>query len=140
MQTDTLELKKLVYLYLTHCAESQADMAIMAVNSFMKDCEDPNPLIWALAVRTMGCIWVDEITEYLCEPLHKCLKDEDPYVWKTAAVCMAKLHDINAQMVENQGFLDYLWDLMENSKPIMVANVVHYLKLLNLTQTATYSI
>ena len=53
---------------------------------------------------------------------------------------MAKLHDINAQMVENQGFLDYLWDLMENSKPIMVANVVHYLKLLNLTQTATYSI
>lgn len=39
-----------------------------------QDCEDPNPLIRALAVRTMGCIRVDKITEYLCEPLRKCLK------------------------------------------------------------------
>nr|XP_060500960.1 AP-2 complex subunit beta [Panthera onca] len=101
MQTDNLELKKLVYLYLMNYAKSQPDMAIMAVNSFVKDCEDPNPLIRALAVRTMGCIRVDKITEYLCEPLRKCLKDEDPYVRKTAAVCVAKLHDINAQMVED---------------------------------------
>lgn len=115
MQTDNLELKKLVYLYLMNYAKSQPDMAIMAVNTFvkvsikhsvsynvlpfsnlLKDCEDPNPLIRALAVRTMGCIRVDKITEYLCEPLRKCLKDEDPYVRKTAAVCVAKLYDISS--------------------------------------------
>ena len=56
MQTDNLELKKLVYLYLMNYAKSQPDMAIMAVNTFVKDCEDTNPLIRALAVRTMGCI------------------------------------------------------------------------------------
>ncbi|KAG7278178.1 hypothetical protein CRUP_002138 [Coryphaenoides rupestris] len=122
MQTDNLELKKLVYLYLMNYAKSQPDMAIMAVNSF--DCEDPNPLIRALAVRTMGCIRVDKITEYLCEPLRKCLKDEDPYVRKTAAVCVAKLHDINAQMVEDQGFLDSLRDLIADSNPMVVANAV----------------
>ncbi|XP_012504083.1 PREDICTED: AP-2 complex subunit beta [Propithecus coquereli] len=119
MQTDNLELKKLVYLYLMNYAKSQPDMAIMAVNSFVKDCEDPNPLIRALAVRTMGCIRVDKITEYLCEPLRKCLKDEDPYVRKTAAVCVAKLHDINAQMVEDQGFLDSLRDLIADSNPMI---------------------
>ena len=43
----------------------------------MQDCEDSNPLIRALAVRTMGCIRVDKITEYLCEPLRKCLKVQD---------------------------------------------------------------
>jgi vesicle coat complex subunit len=43
-------------------AKSQPDMAIMAVNTFVKDCEDPNPLIRALAVRTMGCIRVDKVT------------------------------------------------------------------------------
>uniref|UniRef100_A0A9R1SGV6 AP complex subunit beta n=2 Tax=Cyprinus carpio TaxID=7962 RepID=A0A9R1SGV6_CYPCA len=120
MQTDNLELKKLVYLYLMNYAKSQPDMAIMAVNSFVKDCEDPNPLIRALAVRTMGCIRVDKITEYLCEPLRKCLKDEDPYVRKTAAVCVAKLHDINAQMVEDQGFLDSLRDLIADSNPMNI--------------------
>nr|XP_033703520.1 AP-2 complex subunit beta-like [Tursiops truncatus] len=36
MQTDSLELKKLVYLYLMNYAKSQPDMAIMAVNSFVK--------------------------------------------------------------------------------------------------------
>jgi vesicle coat complex subunit len=35
----------------------------------------------------------------LCEPLRKCLKDEDPYVRKTAAVCVAKLYDISSSMV-----------------------------------------
>lgn len=67
----------------------------------------------------MGCIRVDKITEYLCEPLRKCLKDEDPYVRKTAAVCVAKLHDINAQLVEDQGFLDTLKDLISDSNPMV---------------------
>ena len=123
MYSSLQELKKLVYLYLMNYAKSQPDMAIMAVNTFVKDCEDPNPLIRqefrktrqsrvltdlfsfisrALAVRTMGCIRVDKITEYLCEPLRKCLKDDDPYVRKTAAVSVAKLHDINSQLVEEQ--------------------------------------
>ena len=67
----------------------------------------------------MGCIRVDKITEYLCEPLRKCLRDEDPYVRKTAAVCVAKLHDINSSMVEDQGFLDALRDLLSDSNPMV---------------------
>lgn len=73
----------------------------------------------------MGCIRVDKITEYLCEPLRKCLKDEDPYVRKTAAVCVAKLHDINAQMVEDQGFLDSLRDLIADSNPMVGLSTLH---------------
>lgn len=131
MQTDNLELKKLVYLYLMNYAKSQPDAAIMAVNTFVKDCEDSNPLIRALAVRTMGCIRVDKITEYLCEPLRKCLKDEDPYVRKTAAVCVAKLYDISSSMVEDQGFLDQLKDLLSDSNPMVVANAVAALSEIN---------
>lgn len=36
MQTDNLELKKLVYLYLMNYAKTQPDTAIMAVNTFVK--------------------------------------------------------------------------------------------------------
>lgn len=68
----------------------------------------------------MGCIRVDKITEYLCEPLRKCLKDEDPYVRKTAAVCVAKLHDINSTLVEDQGFLELLRDLLSDSNPMVI--------------------
>ncbi len=45
-----------------------------ASDQCLQDTQDPNPLIRALAVRTMGCIRVDKITEYLCDPLQRCLK------------------------------------------------------------------
>jgi len=72
----------------------------------------------------MGCIRVDKITEYVCEPLSRCLKDDDPYVRKTAAVCVAKLHDISPELVEDRGFLDTLRDLISDANPTVVANAV----------------
>lgn len=63
----------------------------------------------------MGSIRVDKIIEHLCDPLRKCLKDEDPYVRKTAAVCVAKLYETNQQLVDDQGFLDLLRDLLADS-------------------------
>uniref|UniRef100_A0A8R1HTR7 Adaptin_N domain-containing protein n=2 Tax=Caenorhabditis japonica TaxID=281687 RepID=A0A8R1HTR7_CAEJA len=135
MQTDNVELKKLVYLYLMNYAKSQPDLAIMAVNTFVKDCEDPNPLIRALAVRTMGCIRVEKITEYLCDPLRRCMKDEDPYVRKTAAVCVAKLHDMNPSLVKDQGFVELLNDLLSDANPMVVANAVAALTEMNEQKT-----
>jgi AP-1 complex subunit beta-1 len=124
IQTDNLELKKLVYLYLINYAKSQPDLALLAVNTFVKDANDPNPLIRALAIRTMGCIRVEKITEYLCEPLSRCLKDEDPYVRKTAAVCVAKLYDISPELVEDRGFVDNLREMISDANPTVVANAV----------------
>eukprot|EP00163_Fabomonas_tropica_P015551 TRINITY_DN28362_c0_g1_i1.p1 TRINITY_DN28362_c0_g1~~TRINITY_DN28362_c0_g1_i1.p1 ORF type:complete len:940 (-),score=328.76 TRINITY_DN28362_c0_g1_i1:243-3062(-) len=124
MQTTDVELKKLVYLYVMNYAKSNPDLAIMAVNTFVKDTQDPNALIRALAIRTMGCIRVDKITEYLCGPLAKCLKDEDPYVRKTAAVCVAKLYDISPELVDDHGFLDSLKELLSDPNPMVVANTV----------------
>ena len=36
LQTEDLELKKLVYLYLINYAKTQPDLAIMGVNTFVK--------------------------------------------------------------------------------------------------------
>lgn len=72
----------------------------------------------------MGCVRVEKITEYLCEPLSRCLRDEDPYVRKTAAVCVAKLYDISPELVEDRGFLDTLRDLISDANPTVVSNAV----------------
>lgn len=93
METSSIELKKLVYLYIINYAKSKPDLTLMAINSFCKDAHEKwNPLIRALAVRTMGCIWIEKITEHLCESLKDCLIDDDPYVKKTAAICVAKIY------------------------------------------------
>mmetsp|Transcript_29430 Transcript_29430/g.80785 ORF Transcript_29430/g.80785 Transcript_29430/m.80785 type:complete len:927 (-) Transcript_29430:42-2822(-) len=125
MQTSSLDLKKLVYLYVINYAKAQPDLAILAIHSFRKDANDPqNPLLRALAVRTMGCIRLEQMTEYLLEPLRRSCKDPDPYVRKTATICIAKLFDINPDLVEDQGFIDTLRDMLGDSNPMVVANSV----------------
>jgi AP-1 complex subunit beta-1 len=45
-------------------------------------------------------------------------------VRKTAAICVAKLFDINPELVEDRGFLETLKDLISDSNPMVVANAV----------------
>ncbi|CAL1152498.1 unnamed protein product [Cladocopium goreaui] len=124
IQTDNVELKKLVYLYVMNYAKAQPELAILAINTFRKDATDPNPLIRSLAVRTMGCIRLDQVTEYLLEPLRRCCQDHDPYVRKTSAICIPKVYDINPELVDDQGFVDILKDLLGDGNPMVVANAV----------------
>ncbi|KAG8944029.1 beta-adaptin [Tulasnella sp. 424] len=124
MQTDDLEQKKLVYLYLMNYAKTQPELVILAVNTFVKDSEDPNPLVRALAIRTMGCLRAEKIIDYLCDPLSKCLKDENPYVRKTAAVCVAKLYDLKPELALDNGFVEQLQEMVADSNPMVVANAV----------------
>ncbi|KAI9485877.1 MAG: adaptin N terminal region-domain-containing protein [Benjaminiella poitrasii] len=124
MQTEDLELKKLVYLYLMNYAKTQPELVILAVNTFVKDSDDPNPLIRALAIRTMGCLRVDKIIDYLTEPLRKCLQDENPYVRKTASICVAKLYDLNPELAVEQDFVSAVKEMVSDVNPMVVANAV----------------
>mmetsp|Transcript_18641 Transcript_18641/g.33694 ORF Transcript_18641/g.33694 Transcript_18641/m.33694 type:complete len:877 (+) Transcript_18641:16-2646(+) len=125
MVTSDIELKKLVYLYIINYAKSQPELAILAVNAIRNDARQrASPLVRALAVRTMGCIRVQQITEYLCEPLNEALRDEDPYVRKTAAVCVAKLYDIAPELVQDHEIIERLKELLSDGNAAVVANTV----------------
>lgn len=122
--TYDIEQKKLVYLYLMNYAKTNPELCILAVNTFVQDATDPNPLIRALAIRTMGCIRVDKMVDYMEIPLRRTLKDDNPYVRKTAAICVAKLFDLNPVMCVELGFLDDLKALVKDSNPMVAANSV----------------
>lgn len=125
METRDIELKKLVYLYIINYAKKHPQKAVMVVNSFRKDAKSKdNPLLRALAVRTMGCINVPIINEYLVECLEMACNDEDSYVRKTAAICIAKLHDSSPELLEKCGFLDKLNDLLKDGNAMVVANAI----------------
>ncbi|GAA5920086.1 hypothetical protein JCM1841_004086 [Sporobolomyces salmonicolor] len=124
MQTDDIEQKKLVYLYLQVYAKTQPELVILAVNTFVKDTEDPNPLIRALAIRTMSCLRAEKILDYIADPLRKCLRDENPYVRKTAAICVVKLYDMKPSLAVENGFITALQEMVTDSNPMVVANAV----------------
>ncbi|KAJ6234964.1 ap-1 complex subunit beta-1 [Anaeramoeba flamelloides] len=135
LQTKDLEIKKLVYLYLMKYASKKSEQAILVVNTLVQDTKDNNPLIRALAIRTMGSIRVEEVTEYLCQPLRKCLKDKHPYVRKTAAICIAKLFILNPELVQTQGFLSDLKKMISDSNPMVVSNALVALRQINESST-----
>lgn len=122
--THDLEQKKLVYLYLMNYAKTNPELVILAINTFVRDADDPNPLIRALAIRTMGCIRVDKMVDYIAIPLKRTLKDDNPYVRKTAAICVAKLFELNSTVCLEQGFLDYLLELIDDPNQMVVANTI----------------
>lgn len=124
MQTEDLEQKKLVYLYLMNYAKTQPELVILAVNTFVKDTADQNPLIRALAIRTMSTLRAEKILSYLGDPLSRCLRDENPYVRKTAALCVAKVYELKPELCVDFGFVDVLRDLVGDGNPMVVANAV----------------
>jgi AP-1 complex subunit beta-1 len=65
--------------------------------------------------------------DYMEEPLRKTLRDESPYVRKTAAICVAKLFDLNPSMCLENGFLETLQEMIGDPNPMVVANSVQAL-------------
>lgn len=64
------------------------------------------------------------VIEALTEQLRHCLKDRDPYVRKTAAICVAKLYAADPRKAEKGGFVEMLRDLLLDSNATVVANAV----------------
>ena len=54
--TNDIIQKKMIYLYLTTYAESNAELAVMAINTFKKDAEHLDPKIRGLALRNLASL------------------------------------------------------------------------------------
>ncbi|KAJ8453775.1 hypothetical protein ONZ51_g13406 [Trametes cubensis] len=122
--TPLLEIKKMVYLFLVCYGRQKADQLHLVIESFLQDCNDRNPLVRALAIRTMSYIPTPVVIEALTDQLRHCLRDRDPYVRKTAAICVAKLYAADPRKAEKGGFVEMLRDLLLDSNATVVANAV----------------
>eukprot|EP00697_Spironema_sp_BW2_P009419 gnl/Spiro4/24278_TR12053_c0_g1_i1.p1 gnl/Spiro4/24278_TR12053_c0_g1~~gnl/Spiro4/24278_TR12053_c0_g1_i1.p1 ORF type:complete len:969 (+),score=295.68 gnl/Spiro4/24278_TR12053_c0_g1_i1:78-2984(+) len=124
MTTNQVELKKLVYLYVVNYAKTRPEQALQAIATFVRDATNPNPLIRALAIRSIGLLRIDRMAECVGEPLRLCLKDSDAYVRKTAAICVAKVYDSFPNVILDGGFLPLLRELMTDQNAAVVSNAV----------------
>jgi AP-2 complex subunit beta-1 len=124
LSTPLLEVKKMVYLFLISYGRSKPDQIHYVIPNFLQDCNDRNPLIRALAIRTMSYIPIPSVTEALAETLRHCLKDRDAYVRKTAAMSVAKLYVADPRRTEKAGYVEMLRDLLLDSNATVVANAV----------------
>ena len=67
----------------------------------------------------MGCLRAEKILDYIADPLRKCLRDENPYVRKTAALGVMKLYDMKPSLAIENGFIEMLQDMVTDSNPMV---------------------
>jgi AP-2 complex subunit beta-1 len=85
---------------------------------------DTNPLIRALALRTVSYIHVKEFVEGTIQPLKKLMIDSDPYVRKTSAFCVAKLYDHDKSLIEHSDLIDRLNRMLKDENPTVVSSAL----------------
>ncbi|CAM6097008.1 unnamed protein product [Calypogeia fissa] len=120
--TQSLELKKLVYIYLVHYAEKRPDEALLAINTFQKDLSDLNPLVRAWALRSMSGIRVRVVLPLVVMAMTKCSRDPSPYVRRCAAHAIPKVysldHDQHIEALE-----ELICSLMNDNSPGVIGAV-----------------
>jgi AP-3 complex subunit beta len=93
----SLEIKKLVYIYLVHYAERRPDEALLSINSFQKDLSDLNPLVRGWSLRAMSGIRVRVVVPLVVMAVHKCSWDPSPYVRQCAAHAIPKIFALDRE-------------------------------------------
>ncbi len=122
LESPDVEQKKAVYLFLSALSATNADATTIAFNRMVRDASNPNPLIRALALRTLAGVKVESMAEGMAEPIRAGLHDSDPFVRKTAALCVAKVFDLSPEVVEASGLLPQVTKLLEDTNTHVVAN------------------
>ncbi|XP_047138346.1 AP-4 complex subunit beta-1 isoform X2 [Hydra vulgaris] len=121
--TTNLVQKKLVYLYICTCAESNSDLALLTVNTLVKDAiNDVNPMVRGLALRSMTSMRISNLVEYIKQPLLSGLRDSSSYVRRNAVMACAKLFQLDENVFKDLGLINILKDMLFDDDPQVSAN------------------
>jgi len=123
--SQSLEVKKLVYLYLLHYADKRQNEALLSINIFQKDLSDINPLVRAWALRTMAGIRLHVVAPLVLVAIKKCARDPSAYVRKCAAYALCKLCDL---LPDESTALEEIVDILfnDNSPGVVGAAAVAF--------------
>ncbi|KAK1233001.1 AP-3 complex subunit beta [Marasmius sp. AFHP31] len=117
----SLEIRKLVYIYLLRYAEQEPDLALLSINTFQKDLSDSNPLIRAMALRVLSGIKVPMIGNVVLMAIKKCSADVSPYVRKVAALATCKAYDLDDSHLPS--LIEIITNLLRDRSPLSLGSV-----------------
>ncbi|XP_033749494.1 AP-3 complex subunit beta-2-like [Pecten maximus] len=117
-----LEVKKLVYVYLTRYAEEQQDVALLSISTFQRALKDPNQLIRASALRVLSSIRVPMISPIMMLAIKEAVVDMSPYVRKTAAHAIPKLYSLDPENKEQ--LIEVIEKLLADKTTLVVGSAI----------------
>ncbi|KAH9294236.1 hypothetical protein KI387_040560, partial [Taxus chinensis] len=92
--TSDIVLKKTCYLYVGNYEKVHPDLALLTINFLQEDCQDEDPMIRGLSLRSLCSLRVKNLVEYLVGSLRTWLRDSNSYVREMTATGALKLYHI----------------------------------------------
>ena len=71
LSPDDVLLKKMMYLYICTYAKQKPELALMAINQLQKDCNDADPNVRGLALRSLCSLRVANLLEYVVREMQR---------------------------------------------------------------------
>ncbi|EKF29053.1 beta-adaptin 3, putative,AP-3 adapter complex beta subunit, putative [Trypanosoma cruzi marinkellei] len=112
IHTSSIELRKLIYLYITHYAEDRPNEALLSISAFQKDLMDPSMHVRSLALRMLSTIRIPAIQPLVLLAVTKSASDSEPLVRKTAAISLAQMHAISTNDEDSETVYKLLGQLL----------------------------
>merc|ERR1719171_976820 len=122
----SVEVKKMVYMYLSHYCDFNhqcRELALLSINSFQKDLAASNQLVRAMALRVMTSIRVPDVIQIQLLAVKKCAGDSSPYVRKCAANAIAKLVSLS-DGAEQESCDQFVATLLNDTSPMVLGSAV----------------
>lgn len=127
---DDVGLKKLLYLYISSYAGRNPELALLTVNTLVKDTEDADPTIRGLALRYLCGLRIPNLAEYALPPVSRGLQDADGYVRRCAAMGVQKLHAVSPEVLVGSDVVPRLEQmLLADPDTDVAANCLHSLEI-----------
>ncbi|KAJ1674689.1 AP-3 complex subunit beta, partial [Spiromyces aspiralis] len=119
----SVEIRKLVYIYLLRYAEKEQDLVLLSINAFQKDLSDPNQVIRGLSLRVLSGIRVPMIESIVMYAVDKCSIDPSPFVRKTAAYAVTKAYEMNP-VGNGEELVRIIERMLNEDNPMVIGGVI----------------
>ncbi|KPI84836.1 putative adaptin [Leptomonas seymouri] len=116
----SIELRKLIYLFIVYYAEDCPDETLLSISAFQKDLVDPSMHVRALALRMLAALHIPAIQPVVMVAVRKCAEDFAPVVRKTAALALVQMRSVASHDLDHDGIHKLLRTLLSDRNPDVV--------------------
>lgn len=120
--SQSLDMRKLVFVYLIRYAPMEHDLALMSVNTIQKSLSDSSPTVRSLGVRVLSSLRVPAISGIVLFAIKKGVTDVSPLVRRAVAGAIAKCYDVDPSTFPQ--LVEFLQQLLTDKNVHVVGSAI----------------
>ncbi|ODV93300.1 hypothetical protein PACTADRAFT_51909 [Pachysolen tannophilus NRRL Y-2460] len=137
VSSTNLNIKKLVYIYLSRFNYLSPDTALLSINAIQKSILDQDPVIRSLSIRIISNIKIAAIIPILVLSIKKCLSDLSSLVRSSVCIAISKTFELELQFngpgsATLKQLIDFLKTLLsDNDNKVLNSAIITFHQILS---------